>query len=449
MRFWQLSINRQAKEIQMSPTLDKLQPPQAIEVERAVLGCLLKDPNAVDRVVGILQTARAFYAPIHQIIYEAILNLYGASQPVDITTVVAHLLKIGLLDKVCGRVYLVELVEQVASTGNVGRYAEILKEKFTLRRIIEVSNEFISSCYSNNGTPVDQTLDRWQQVVFEIGQGLESEGFLPLCDDNDAWLRRVDQFQTGEMQKGRIRTGLSGLDRVIKGFAPGEMIVLAGETGSGKTQLALQIAHNIAFSQEKTAAILSLEMDAEELNARIQCFEALVDYSENVKEPGGLTDQQYNRLVQAAGRTQVQRIFVESSALVTPPMLLARTRKLKTQRDVRLLIVDYLQLIDSGGNEDTRERAVSGIARWMKTIAKELRITVLCLSQITPPMGLRESRAIGHHADKVMFVQHDPIRGSGILVAKQRSGPSGAFVKMSFVNGQWFEIDITRKEKAE
>jgi replicative DNA helicase len=429
-----------------------------IDSEMAVLGCIMRDRSAMDVVVPILDNPAMFTDRAHGTIYRAALRLYHDAKPTDLTSIKSELMRVGEFDRTGRSEKLIDLNEIVlagtALTANVGHYAGLIKEKYTRARIISVCIEFARSAESDISTPSSVLLNNWQQAAFEIGEGFEAQGFIPLCDDNDAWCKRVDQFQTGEAFKGRIQTGFPKLDRVTSGFAPGELIVVAGETGSGKTQFALQVAYNVAFAQDHAAGIFSLEMDAEELNARIQCFAAGVDYSESVKTPGALTREQYDRITIAAAATRVKKIFLETSPLTTPPVLLARVRRLKSQHDVKLLIVDYLQLMDTGGNEDSREQAVSGAARWLKLIAKELRITVICLSQITPAQGgglgsLRESRAIGHHADKVIYVVRedgvDVVEGH-IVVKKQRSGKSGNKIAMTFANGQWRETDNYHKE---
>jgi replicative DNA helicase len=422
--------------------MSQSEPPQAIEIEQAVLGAILKDSGALDRVTPILAKPSEFYSPKHQMIYEAALSVHARSEPVDIVTVVGELQRSGKLDRIGGRVYLVDLTEQVASTGNVATYAGIVQEKALRRKIIAVCQEIVGSCYGQE-LPADRILDQWQQAAFEIGQGQDIEGFRPLSEDNDAWLARVDKLQSGEAQKDRVLTGFSGIDHWTQGFAPTEMIVLNGKTGQGKTQLALQIARHCAYSQNKPVGILSLEMSFEDLNARIQCAEAWIDHFK-VETSGGLRPEELNRLVHAAARTRSPKIFVNESILITPVQLFSSARRLKAQQDIRLLVVDYIQLMDPGAAEDTREREVARMSRWMKVIAKSLNLVMLVLSQVTvigKEVSSRESKAIENDADKVLLIRHDDKGGASIFVKKQRRGPSNRSVPMNFDQGRWVEIE--------
>jgi replicative DNA helicase len=430
----------------MSPSSSNLLTlPHAPEAEAAVLGAIIKDPGAMDRVGSILTDEGGFYSPKHQMIYRAALDLAVESEPVDITTLITRLQDRGDLDKIGGRVYLVELADLVASTANLESYATTVREKAIRRRIISTCNRVVEDCHTDNDASADQILDRMQQSAFEINQLAVDDGFSPLCDDNDAWLKRVDDYQSGLAQKNRIMTGFSGIDSRLHGLAPTELVIIAGDTGQGKTQLALQIVRNVAFDQGKNVAVLSLEMATNELNARIQCAESRVPH-DKIETPHSLAPAEMDKLVLAASRTRHPKIWVSSSIMTTPASLLSHVRRLRVQRDIRLLVVDYLQLMDASSGEETRERVVSGLARWMKVIAKELGVVVICLSQITAQEGkapgitsLRESRAIGHHADQVLFVYHS-VEGSQILIRKNRRGPSNKALAMRFEDGQWYEI---------
>jgi len=425
---------------------DLLQPPQSIDAEQAVLGAILKDPETWDTVAAVLKSDD-FYVPKHGTIYAACLNLLSRQEPLDITTVANALLSTGDLGKVGGRVYMVELVEGVASTANAKSYARIVHEKAVARRLIEECNEIVRSAYEQS-QPVSELLDHWQQRAFEFSGGKSTTGFSPLSDDNDAWLARVESLQSGAAQKDRIKTGFSELDLRVHGLCPGELVVIAGDTGQGKTQLALQIARDVAYSQGHHVGVLSLEMGKQELNARVQCAEAWID-NDSVETAGKLKADEFDRLVQAAQRTKDNHIWVDDSTLTSTLDLLANARRLKQQHDLRLLIVDYIQLMDSHASEETRERVVSGIARWMKVIAKELRIVVVALSQITAPgeskepgiTSLRESRAIGHHSDIVLMIHHDAGGRSWVILRKNRRGPSNKRIEMTFQRGQWAQIE--------
>ena len=423
------------------------------DAERAVLGCIMKDPKAMDTVTPILDHPFAFSDKQHTLIYRAAMELYGAGKPTDLTSVSSQLKHMGEFKNAGQDSFLTDLVEGIlagiSSTIHVQHYAEVVKDKYTRRRIVEISSEFARSAEMEDNLSSKSLLDRWQQAAFEVGQGLSGNGLQFLSTDNDAWEQRVNQFQTGNAYMNRIMTGFSTLDRALKGFGGRELVVVAGDTGSGKTQFALQVLYDVAMIQKRAAAIVSLEMGIEEINARIQCFAARVDYSESVKEVNGLSMEQLDRLVKASTNTRSAKILVDQSPLVTPQVLLAHLRKLKSQHDLKLLVVDYLQLMEPDSKDDSRERVVSGIARSLKRIAVELDITVVTLSQITPAVtggvgSLRESRAIGHHADTVLYLtQEDGDHGivGHVIIKKQRSGISGKKIPMIFKCGHWFEED--------
>jgi replicative DNA helicase len=423
-----------------------LAPPSAIDAEQAVLGAILKNSAALDEVVPILTTPEAFYEPKHQRIYDTMLFLQQRNDPVDITTVITALQNQNILKDVGGRTYLVDLIDNIGTTSQAAHYAKIIKEKETRRRIIGHCHEFIRSCYQEPDITTGAILDQWQQAAFEMGRATEAQDFHLLADDNSDWLARVNALQSGEAQKERINTGFGSIDYWLQGIAPGEVMVLGGETGHGKTQFVLQVAHYVA-RQQQAVALLSLEMSIPELNARVQCHEAGIDHFK-VERPQALSDQEFNRIVRAASETERLKIFVNDSILTTPVTLLAQARRLKAKHDIKLLIVDYLQLMDANATDETRERVVSGLSRWMKVVAKEIGVAVIVLSQITAQPGVapgthspRESRAISHNADKLCFVWHNKDGVSQFIIAKQRRGPSGKVVEMTFVDGKWATVD--------
>ena len=238
---------------------ERLQAPQSIEVEQAVLGAILKDPEAINRVIDIVMDAGDFYAPKHQMIFQAAVDLYSRSEPVDITTIVSCLQDRGHLDKIGGRVYLVDLVEQVASTGNVASYAKIILEKSVLRRLIATSNEILSSCYAVE-MPADELLDRAEANIFNISESRIRQGFVSLKDLAWEVITDINAQQAGDKPLGGLRTGFFDLDEKTLGFHPGDLIIIAGRPSMGKTALAMNIAENIVLNLKQPVGIFSLEM---------------------------------------------------------------------------------------------------------------------------------------------------------------------------------------------
>lgn len=433
------------------PNTNDLVPPQSLESEQALLGCALKSDVAFNKIQAIIKSPDDFYAPRHQMIYSAMTALTRKSEPVDITTVTGLLQQRNQIDTVGGRVFLIDLVEFVASTANVSQYATVVRDRARLRGVIAKCNDTIASCYSGEAD-TRKVIDAWQQSAFEAGQDGAGKGFRAMADDNDAWIKRVDDLQSGVEQRRRVNTGFSTIDRLIHGMAPGELIIIAGPTGSGKTEFALQIAEDVAYEQGYAVGIVSLEMTLEEVNARVQCAKARVD-SDIIETPHKLVQEQYNGLVEAAHNTREPMIFVDDSPLVTPAELMSNCRTLVANHGAKLIIVDYLQLVDIDSGAETREREIAQFVRSLKVMGKLLHVPVIALSQITPERGrdphmgsFRESKAIGHTANTVFFTHRDPCK---IIIGKSRRGPSDIDVFFEFLIGQWRDTEQERRRDAD
>jgi replicative DNA helicase len=449
-----------AYRTQTDKQTERLQPPQSIEVEQAVLGAILKDPEAINRVIDVVMDAGDFYAPKHQMIFQAAVDLYSRSEPVDITTIVSCLQDRGQLDKIGGRVYLVDLVEQVASTGNVASYAKIILEKSVLRRLIATSNEILSSCYSVE-MPADELLDRAEANIFNISESRLRQGFVPLKNLIDETMEKIDSMQVSEGGLSGMRTGFHDLDSATLGLHNGDLIVIAGRPSMGKTALALNIAEHVATREKnpKSVGIFSIEMSKEALVLRMLCSRARL--SQHKVRSGKLTDAEWRKLPMAGAALSGAPLLVDDSPSLSPLDMRAKARRLKAQHNLDLLIVDYIQLMHSSSRTENRQQEISLITRNLKALAKELDIPVIALSQLSraveqrggekrPQLAdLRESGAIEQDADLVLLLyreefyrshleRNDPkfleVQGQAeVIIAKQRNGPTGT-VRLGFVS---------------
>ncbi len=441
-----------AYRVQQNKDISKLQPPQSLETEQAVLGALLKDAEAINRVIEVIDDELVFYSPKHQHIFRAMLTLYEKSEPCDITTVAETLLKEQLLEKIGGRVYLVELAEMVASTANVGSHASIILEKALLRRLINTSNEITQSCYSLE-KPVHDLLDQAESSIFRISESRLRKGFAPMKELINKSLEEIDEMHINQGGLAGIKTGYHELDELTLGLNKGDLIIIAGRPSMGKTSLAMNIAEHIATQKDDPLGVgmFSLEMSAQQLVLRMLCGRAKLN-QQKVRS-GKLRDDEWPKLTHSGNILQSAPIFVDDSASLTALEMRAKARRLKAQHDVSLIIVDYLQLMSGHGRAENRQQEISTISRSLKALAKELDVPVIAISQLSrqveqrtgekrPQLSdLRESGAIEQDADLVIFVyrpefymshleKSDPkyieVEGKAeIIVAKQRNGPTG------------------------
>lgn len=446
--------NRDRKETDVK----NLQPPQSVETEQEILGGVLKDVTAIHHVIDTLESENHFYVPKHQKIYRAILDLYEQSEPVDITTVSEQLLRLGTLEDVGGRVYLVELVEGVISSANIVSHARIVLEKSISRQLIATSSEIIGSCYTME-KPVEELLDQAESLIFKVSQDRHRQGFIPIKTLITGAIDEISSYQDGGPTDS-LMTGFDELDRKMQGLKKGELIVLAGRPSMGKTSLAMNIAENIATrrSTDKTkapgVALFSIEMSASAIGMRLLC--SLAKKSQQKLRSGRISDDDWKDLTFAGSKLNDANIFVDDSPTLSALELRAKARRLKAKEDVGLVIVDYIQLMHSPGRTENRQQEIATISRNLKSLAKELDIPIIAISQLSrqvesreskrPQLSdLRESGAIEQDADIVMFVyreefyvsqmdQMEPkvqaklaeVEGKAeIIIAKQRNGPTG------------------------
>jgi len=446
-----------AYRTQENKQLDSLQPPQSLEAEQAVLGCILKDVMALHEVVEILTEETVFYSPKHQMVYRAVLELYKRSEPCDITTVSNALLKDDKLTRLGGRVFLVELVEGVAATANAGHYAEIVFDKFLLRRAIEITNEISRSCYSLN-QPVTELLDQAEAAIFGLSEKRLRRGFTPISQLIPSTFDQIEQLQSPDSSLVGLKTGFTDFDIMTNGMHKGELIIIAGRPSMGKSALVMNIAEYIAIEQAKTVGVFSVEMSAEALSLRMLCGRARI--SQQKLRAGKLRDEEWPRLTRAGGPLSKAAIYIDDSPGLTSLEMKAKARRLKGQHDVDLIIIDYIQMVQGSGRWENRQQEIAAISRGLKTLAMELEIPVIACSQLSRQVeqrggdrrpvlsDLRESGAIEQDADVVAFVYRpelyfshlektDPkyleVEGKAeLIVSKQRNGPTGV-VRLAFV----------------
>jgi len=427
-------------------------PPQNLEAEQCILGSILLENNVINGVLEIISpNGDDFYSDAHRKIFNVIVELYEKNEPVDLITLNNALKDKQWLDAVGGTAYLAALVDNVPSAANAANYARIVKEKAILRGLITTATEIIDSCYQSDNE-VDGILDKAEHGIFEISQNKVRPSFAPIKDLIKESFRSIEElFNRKELITG-VPTGFDKLDDLTSGLQKSELIIVAGRPSMGKTAFALSIALHAAMKEHIPTAIFSLEMSKEQLAFRLLSSEAKVDAQRLRKGHLGETD--WPKLTTAAGNLSEAPIFIDDTPDITVLEMKAKCRRLKADKGLGLIIVDYIQLMRSGSRHESREQEISDISRSLKALAKELRVPVVALSQLNrkvedrtnrrPQMSdLRESGAIEQDADVIAFIYRDevynpsednPNKGTAeIIVAKQRNGPTDT-VKLAFVS---------------
>ena len=417
-------------------------PPNDIEAEQAVLGSMLTDKVAVIAAIEILKKDD-FYREDNKAIYEAMINLYNKPEPIDIITVKDELLSIGKFDVVGGLEYLADLPEKVPTTANVDKYIKIVEEKSILRNLIKTSNELITLGYDET-QEVNFVMDQAEKKVFELMQNRNQTGYSVIKDvlvDSFAQLERLSNQKEGITG---VPSGFADLDLRTSGFHNSELIILAARPAMGKTAFVLNIGTNAATKYNVPVLMFSLEMSKEQLVNRILCSEAMID--SNKLKTGKLEENDWVKIVDTLGPLSEAPIYIDDTAGITITEIRAKARKLKLEKNIGMVIIDYLQLIQGSGNRrnGSREQEISEISRSLKILAKELNIPVIALSQLSRaaeqrtdhrPMlsDLRESGSIEQDADIVMFLYRDDYYNeesenkniAEVILAKNRSGSIG------------------------
>jgi len=429
-------------------------PPHSIEAESSVIGGLLLDNGAWDRVADLV-SANDCYRPEHQLVYAAIAALVNANKPADVITVFEHLQSQGKAEAVGGLAYLNALAQYVPSAANIRRYAEIVRERAILRKLISASDDIATQAFNPKGKAVANILDEAEQKIFNIGEegSRMKQGFQSLDSLVVDLLDRVQEMADNPNDITGVPTGFVDLDRMTSGLQPGDMVVLAARPSMGKTAFAINIAEHVALNEGLPVAVFSMEMGAAQLAVRI--VGSIGRINQGHLRTGKLTDDEWPRLTEAIEKLRSVSLHIDETPGLTPSELRANARRLARQcGKLGLIVVDYLQLM-SGSSSDGENRAteLGEISRGLKMLAKELQCPVIALSQLNrsveqrtdkrPMMSdLRESGAIEQDADIIMFIYRDEYYTKDackepgvaeIIIGKQRNGPTGT-VKLAFLN---------------
>ncbi|WP_240126275.1 replicative DNA helicase [Thermomonas alba] len=433
-------------------------PPQSIEAEQAVLGGLMLDPSAYDRIADML-LEEDFYRRDHQLIYRAIRELVEKNRPCDAVTVGEWFDSQGIGEQVAGGAYLVELAANTPSAANIRAYAEIVRDKAIQRRLIDVGTSIVNDGFQPEGRDSSELLAKAEQAVFAIAEGHArgKRDFIPVKNAlRDAFEVLQRRAENGSGVTG-LPTGYADFDRMTAGLQPTDLIILAARPAMGKTTFALNIAEYAALKSKKAVAIFSMEMSAEQLALRL--ISSLGRVNAKRLKTGDLEDEDWSRVTGAIAQLSSVKIFIDDTPALSPEVLRAKARRLKREHDLGLVVIDYLQLMQVPGNSENRATEISEISRSLKGLAKELNVPVIALSQLNrslesrtdkrPLMAdLRESGAIEQDADMIVFIYRDeyynkensPDKGlAEIIIGKHRNGEVGHF-KLKFF-GEYTRFD--------
>jgi len=422
--------------------------PQNIEAEQSVLGGILIDNEALHKVLEIIEP-NDFYRDNHKKIFLAFLELFENNTPLDIITVTELLQKKGELTNVGGATYLASLVDSVPTTANITHYAKIIKEKSILRSLIAKATDIVNMGFEAS-EDVAEILDKAEEAIFSITQQRIQTSYYSIKEIIKQTFETIEELSSKKDSVTGIPTGFVDFDRLTAGLQPSDLIIIAGRPVMGKTSFTLNIAQHAATRAGVPVGFFSLEMSKEQLALRMLCAEARIN-SQKIRS-GFLSERDWLRLTDAAATLSEAPIFIDDTPALSVLEIRAKARRLRSEHNIGLIIVDYLQLMKGRGKVDTREREISEISRSLKALAKELNIPVVAVSQLNrrveerenkrPRLAdLRESGAIEQDADLIVFIYRDevynedtPDKGiAEIIIGKQRSGPTGV-VKLAFLD---------------
>lgn len=441
------------------PNIGRL-PPQNVEAEQSVIGSMMLDREVIPIITELLKS-EDFYRQDHIEIYEAVMDLFERAEPIDIITVSDQLRLRGSLENVGGLEYLTLLVNSVPTTANVRHYAKIVAEKALLRKLIRTSSDIVNMGYEAN-EEVEYVLDKAEQNIFDILQNRNLKGMFPIKDVLVDTFNRLEELYNNKGTLTGVPTGFADLDLKTAGLQNSDLILIAARPAMGKTAFALNIANYAAINAKVPVAIFNLEMSKDQLVSRMLCCEAMVD-SQRMKT-GKLEDDDWGKIAHALGPMSDAPIYIDDSPGASIMDIRAKCRRLKLEKNLGLIVIDYLQLMQGRGKTDNRQQEVSEISRSLKILAKELNVPIITLSQLSRaaetrtdhrPMlsDLRESGAIEQDADIVMFIYRDDYYNpdtekknvAEIIIAKHRNGSTGT-VELAWL-GQFTKFANLEKQR--
>jgi replicative DNA helicase len=415
-------------------------PPQNIEAEQAVLGAMLVDRDVISNITEILK-ADDFSRDDHKEVYRCLLNLFDKGIPIEVTSTAEELRKAGFLEKIGGLSYLSNLATAVATTSNVKYYAKIIEEKSILRKLIKSSNEIMDMSYEAT-EEVALILDRAEQSIFDILQKRKNQNFTHIKDVLWEAFNKLEELYQNKGHVTGIPTGFVDLDRITSGLHNSDLILIAARPAMGKTAFVLNIAQFVAVRAKVPVAFFSLEMSKEQLVNRVLCSEAMVD--NNKVKTGKLEDSDWQSIAKSLAPLTESPIYIDDTPGISITEIRAKCRRLKLEKNLGLVVIDYLQLMQGRGKNDNRQQEISEISRSLKILAKEINVPVITLSQLSrapetrtdhrPILSdLRESGAIEQDADIVMFLYRDDYYHEDsekkniaeVIIAKHRNGSTG------------------------
>jgi len=436
--------------------------PHNLEAERSILGAILLDDKAALPVFEILKS-QDFYLESHRRIFDRMLQLMNNSRPIDLVTLKEELQRANELETIGGAAYLASLTDYLPRVLNIEYYAQIVRSKSTLRRLIQISGEIMARSYQDE-EPAEDILQHIEKTIFDIASQQFHTGFSSITPIVSDVFKQIEELSNRKAPVTGLETGFVDLDRMTAGMHPSDLIIVAARPGLGKTSLCINIAEHVAIRKHKTVGIFSLEMSKEQLVKRLLCSEARIDAHR--VNTGFLNKEDWNKLSRASGDLSDTKIFIDDTASVTVSELRTKARRLSLEHGLDLLIVDYLQLM-SGSNQryENRTQEISQISRGLKAIAKDLRVPVIAVSQLSravesrtgehrrPQLSdLRESGSIEQDADLVLFIYREDMfnpteENNGLaelIIGKQRNGPTGS-IQLAF-SKQFTKFDSLYQE---
>jgi replicative DNA helicase len=432
-------------------------PPQDILAEQCVLGGMLLSKDAIADVVEVLRPTD-FYRPVHQTLYDTIIDLYGKGEPADPVTVAAELTRLGALERTGGGPYLHTLIESVPTAANAGYYAEIVRERAILRRLVDAGTKVVQLGYGaagGAGGDVDEVVDRAQAAVYEVVERRTSEDYVPIAETLMSTLAELEAIQGHKGGISGVPTGFRQLDSLTNGLHPGQLVVIAGRPGLGKSTLGMDIMRSASIKHGLASVLFSLEMGKSEITMRLLSAESRVQLQS--MRNGQMSDNDWNKVARRMGEVASAPLYIDDSPNLTMMEIRAKARRLKQRHELKLVVVDYLQLMTSPRRVESRQQEVAEMSRSLKLLAKELDVPVIAISQLNrgaeqradkrPQLSdLRESGAIEQDADIVILLHREDVYDresprpgeADLIVAKNRNGPTMDLVVSSSLHYSCF-----------